>query len=269
MIIAVDTGGTKTLVAAFTDDGALLEKQRFLTPKEPEVYAQQVAAAMTELASQFGDIRGITIAVPGIVVEQKAVVCKNLGWRDADVIAWLQPHIPHVPIWLENDANLGGLGAARLLNPAPKRCLYVTISTGIGGGFIVDGKICPDIAHSEMGDIVLECDGKMISWENLVSGTKIFEEYGTHASELTDKSVIRSVAERMSRGFLALIPVLQPDVVAVGGGVGAHFQLFASDVATEMEALPEQYHCPIVIAPHPEEIVTYGCYFYAKDQLGL
>lgn len=269
MIIAVDTGGTKTLVAVFADDGTLLEKQKFLTPTDTEVYAQQVAAAITELSSGYEDARGIMIAVPGVVEQQQAVFCKNLGWHNVDVVSLLQPHFPHIPIWLENDANLGGLGAARLLEPQPRRCLYITISTGIGGGFTVNGAICQDIATSEMGDILLEHDGQFVTWEQLVSGSTIFEEQGVHASELTDTSVIRTVAQRMSRGFLVLIPVLRPDVVAVGGGVGAHFHLFADDVAAELEALPERYRCPIVIAPHPEEIVTYGCYFYAKDQLGL
>ena len=268
MIVGVDTGGTKTLVTVFDDAGMLLAREKFLTPRDIHAYVEQVVAAIISITPERSQLRGIAVAVPGMVEHQIAVVCKNLGWQNIDVLGLLWPHFPEVPMWLENDANLGGLGAARLLEPQPKRCLYVTISTGIGAGFVIDGTMSHDIATNEVGDIVLEHDGQLGTWENIASGSALLAKYGVQASDLTDERAIADIGARLARGFLALLPVLRPDVVALGGGVGAHFSLFENVVNEELRALAPEYRCPVLTAPSPEEIVTYGCYFYAADQLG-
>lgn len=268
MIISVDTGGTKTLIVAFSEDGAILRSQKFPTPSDEEVYLTTITAAIRELAG-FETIRAMTIALPGVIRNQQALICKNLGWRNFDVLSALQRAFPGLPMWLENDANLGGVGAAHLLPHLPKRLLYVTISTGIGGGYIVDGHIEPSLSEIEIGDITFEYDGHLTSWESIANGKAIRDRYGVYASELQDPAAIRDIAIRISRGFLTLLPALRPDVVAVGGGIGAHYSRFAPSVAQELAILGGQYQCPIATALHPEEVVAYGGYFYAKDQLAL
>lgn len=266
MIIAIDTGGTKTLVALFDDEGTVVSTQKFPTPRDQRDYIEQTAAVVREL-SGTQPIAAMGIAVPGVVRDQKALICKNLDWQDFDVLGALRPHVPDVPMWLENDANLGCLGAARLISPTPTRCLYITVSTGIGGGFVVNGTISADVSENEISDMFFEYNGRLTRWGEIANGRAIMAEYGVYANQLTNPADIQEIARRISRGLLVLLPVLRPDVVAFGGGVGAHYELFADDVAQEIAVLPEQYLCPIVTAPHPEEIVVYGCYFYAKDHL--
>ena len=140
MIIAVDTGGTKTLVAAFSENGEILRSRKFPTPKDQGEYIAAVTAAVHEI-SEGAPISAMCVAVPGVVRNQIAVICKNLGWMNFDVLGSLRQNFPNVPMWLENDANLGGVGASRLLSPTPERCLYISIGTGVGGGFVVDGNI--------------------------------------------------------------------------------------------------------------------------------
>lgn len=266
MIIGVDTGGTKTLIASFSDDGTILENYRFPTPRDQQEYIAGVVNAIKSLAGD-SSIFGICVAVPGVVRDQIAVICKNLGWHNFDVLGELKKHFPDAPMWLENDANLGGLGATMMLDPKPSRCLYITVSTGIGGGFIYNQKIEPSISENEIGDIYFEYDGKITHWEDIASGRAIMRDYGVYASQLENDNDIKEISKRISRGLLALLPVLQPEIVAVGGGFGAQYELFADYVKDNLSVLPEQYHCPIVTAPHPEEIVAYGCYFYAKDHI--
>jgi predicted NBD/HSP70 family sugar kinase len=267
MIIGVDTGGTKTLVTVFDDNGILQDKQKFLTPRDIHVYIEQVVSTILAMAPQRSELKAISVAVPGTVENQIAVVCKNLGWQNIDILGLLRTHFPEVPMWLENDANLGGVGTTWLLDPQPNRCLYITISTGIGAGFVIDGTISQDLATAEVGDMVIECDGRVGTWEGMASGSAILAEYSLYANELTDARAIRDISKRIARGFQALLPVLRPDIVAVGGGVGAHFDRFSQHVDEAMEMLRKDYRCPIVTAPYPEEIVAYGCYFHAEHKL--
>lgn len=266
MIIAVDTGGTKTLVMAFSNDGQPLKSERFPTPKDQSEYIQKTSETIADLADQ-SSIDAICVALPGIVQENIAIICKNLDWHNFAVIDALSKNFPEVPMWLENDANLGGLGAVRQLASPPERCMYVTISTGIGSGFTTNGNIDPTLSSSEVGDIRFEYNGELVSWEGIASGNSIMRDYGVYASQLNNPDEIAEVARRISRGFLALIPALQPDLITVGGGVGAYYDLFSPTVDQELSVLPEQYRCKIITAPHPQEIVAYGCFHYAKDKL--
>ena len=64
MLVAVDTGGTKTLVASFGKDGVLGEQIKFPTPKDPHEYFKQLKATLVE---NYGDksVEAIVIATPG------------------------------------------------------------------------------------------------------------------------------------------------------------------------------------------------------------
>ena len=99
MIIAIDTGGTKTLIAKFSDDGELVSSQKFLTPRDQAEYLSQVISVTRELSGEDNP-RGISIALPGVIRDQKAVMCKNLGWLNFVIISELKTAWPDVPMWL-------------------------------------------------------------------------------------------------------------------------------------------------------------------------
>lgn len=266
MIIAIDTGGTKTLIALFDDAGKVVDKIKLPTPRDQSEYLELI---IRETRRLLGDTspEAISIALPGVIRDQVAVVCKNLDWHNFDVLSELRQHWPDTPMYLENDANLGGVGAANLLSPTPKRCLYVTISTGIGGGFTTDGHIVDEISENEISDIHFEYNGQMTRWGAIANGRAIMSDFGVYASDVVKPEDQQEIGRRISRGLLALLPVLRPDVVAFGGGAGAHYELFRQYVEAELAILPSQYHCEIVTAPHPEEIVIYGCYYHARHRL--
>jgi len=77
-------------------------------------------------------------------------------------------------------------------------------------------------------------------------------------------------ADRISRGFLAVIPILQPDIVIIGGSIGTYFDQFDKQLQNILkEKLPSHIPCPkFVQAKYPELAVIYGCYYYAIDSLG-
>lgn len=268
MMIAIDTGGTKTLIAKFDSAGQILAKTKIATPRDQTEY---IAALIYEMGRLLQDEKpeAISIALPGVIRDQVAVVCKNLEWYDFDIIAKLRPSWPGTPIFLENDANLGGVGAANLLLTKPDKLLYITLSTGVGGGFIVKGEVDPSLANSEFGDLHLEYDHKMTNWENIASGRAVYDIYPEQLSQETEPSIKQEIAKRVARGLLALLPILRPDVVAIGGGFGAKYTHIQEFVSQELAALPDQYIPDIITAPSPEEIVAYGCYYHARNKLSI
>lgn len=268
MIVAIDTGGTKTLIAGYDERGAVKTKYKFETPKKPSEYIDTLTLHLNALFSEQ-KVTAISLAVPGITKNGVVVHAPNLGWSNFRIVRELKGVLGGAPIFLENDANLAGLAEARSLRTLPDSCLYVTISTGIGSGIIIDGKIDPGLANSEAGHALIEYDGVVREWETFASGQAVYKTYRKMAKDIKSKRTWMQIADRISRGFLAVIPILQPNVIVIGGSMGTYFEQYKEYLENILEKrLPGMIPLPkIVQAKHPEEAVIYGCYYHALDQL--
>lgn len=268
MIVAVDTGGTKTLVASFLEDGSIGEQFKFPTPKTTDEYVSVLVGALRE--HFLGKpVDCLVIAMPGIVENGVAIWCNQLEWKNFDVATALHGVLGGVPILVEHDGNLGGLGEARQLDDIPPLVYYVTVSTGIGSGIITDGVINQALRHSEAGRTLVEYNGKVREWETFASGKAIKTAYKKYAKDITSVRTWQQIADRISRGLLATIPVLQPDVIILGGSMGTFYDKYAKDLRTILKKhLPPHIPAPVISkAKHPELAVIYGCYYYALDTL--
>lgn len=268
MIIAVDTGGTKTLIAGYGEDGKIVTEFKFPTPLKKTEYVETLTTHLTALFEPK-NVDAIVIALPGIVKNGIAVWCNNLHWKNFDVAAELKGVLGGAPLFVENDANLAGLAETRQLKNLPVSSLYVTISTGIGSGVITNGKIDPGLRYSEAGRALVEFDGTVREWETFASGKAIYNTYGKYARDIKSKRIWGKIADRISRGFLAVIPVIQPDVIIIGGSIGTYFDQYQAQLKGILkEKLPPHIPLPkLVQANHPEQAVIYGCYYYALDVL--
>ena len=268
MLVTVDTGGTKTLITGFGQDGVMGKIIKFPTPPNQDDY---VALLRKTLQEEYGDdpVEVIVVALPGIVKDGVAVWCNNLGWKNFDAFGALSGVLGGTPVLIENDANLAGLAETHVLDPMPVSSLYVTISTGIGTGVITSGRIDPGLRYSEGGRCLVEFEGKVREWESFASGKAIYTTYGKYARDITEKDTWQQIADRISRGFLAIVPFVQPSVIIIGGSIGTYFDRYGDQLeAILREKLPAHIPCPkFVKAKHPEEAVIYGCYYYAVDYL--
>jgi len=266
MLITVDTGGTKTLVASFNKRGVPGPQIKFATPQEPAAYTKLLRNVLQENYSGES-VDAIVVALPGIIKNGIAIWCNNLKWKNFDAGLALRGVLGRAPIFVENDANLAGLAETRALRTIPPFSLYVTISTGIGTGVITNGHIDPGLRYSEGGRALVEFDGVVREWESFASGQVFYKIYGKYARDITSKRTWNQIADRISRGFLALIPTLQPDVIIIGGSIGTYFEKYAEQLTNILkEKLPPHIPVPkFVQAKHPEQAVIYGCYYYALD----
>jgi predicted NBD/HSP70 family sugar kinase len=268
MIIAVDTGGTKTLITAFSDDGIAGEMIKFKTPPLEKDY---VTLLKETVKATYGGQRidAIVIALPGTIKDGVALWCNNLKWKNFDAQTAFTGMLGTTPVWIENDANLAGLAETRSRDPMPTSSLYVTVSTGIGTGVTTKGVIDPGLQLSEGGRMLVEYNGEVREWESFASGKAIYTTYNQYARDIIDKATWNEIADRISRGFLAAIPLLQPEIIIIGGSIGTYFERYETELKTILRThLPSHIPLPeIVAARHPEEAVIYGCYYYAIDNL--
>ncbi len=268
MIVAVDTGGTKTLITLFSRDGVAGKMIKFPTPPNQTDYVDLLKST---LQSNYGGQRidAVSIAMPGIVKDGVAVWCNNLKWKNFDVSTALKGVLGRAPILVDNDASLAGLAETRSRDPMPKSVLYITVSTGIGTGFITDGVIDPGLRYSEGGRMLVEYAGKVREWESFASGKAIHKEYKKYARDIKSKKDWNNIADRISRGMLVAIPLTQPDMIIIGGSIGTYFKEYSAELKNILaHHLPPHIPCPqIVSAKHPEHAVIYGCYYYAIDTI--
>lgn len=268
MLVTVDTGGTKTLIASFEQDGTMGESIKFPTPLDQNEYLSLLRKTLND---NYGDktVEAVVLAVPGVVRNGVMIGGGNLGWKNFDLKKALTGVLGSAPVLIENDANLAGLGETRILDPMPISALYVTISTGIGTGMIINGQIEPGMRHSEGGAMMLANNGRLETWESFASGKAINIRYKKFAKDITSEETWNEIAERISRGFLAVVPIIQPEVIIIGGSIGTYFERYSIQLSAIIQSslLPHIAMPMIQQAKYPEEAVIYGAYYYALDYL--
>lgn len=264
MYLAIDIGGTKTLVASIDATGRIVKSSKFPTPVDYTEFKKELKTAIRNLETTFN--RG-AVAAPGKIDREHGVLlaCSNLSWVNVPLEADIE-HMAHCPMQLENDTKLAGLSEAIHIINEFKKVLYVTISTGISSALILDGVLDEGMLDSESGQILLEHDGKLRTWESFASGKAIVKKYGKRASEIDNDHDWKMISKNIAVGLIDLIAIVQPEVIIIGGGVGSHFEKFKKPLnellkkyETPMVAIP-----PVIGAYKAEEAVVFGCYYLAK-----
>jgi predicted NBD/HSP70 family sugar kinase len=268
MYLAIDVGGTKTLVASLTNQGVIKEEFRFPTPPDYHDFLKELTAHVDKLSTD--DFKACGIGIPGIIDHKRGrgVSFGHLKWHDVPVQHDVEK-IAKCPVVLENDAKLAGLSEAMLVKQH-RRVLYVTVSTGIGTGYIVDQRIDPELSTNEGGHIMLEHQGKYKRWEDFAAGSAIVRQFGKPMSDINDERTLRIIARNIAIGMIDLIAVLTPDVIVIGGSVGTHYAKYADYLQEYLEKFDNpMIQLPVIkAAERPEKAVVYGCYDAAKQFYG-
>lgn len=271
MYLGVDIGGTKTLVATLSDDGKIIDSRRFASDHNYAAFLHDLEQNLNELHLS-GEIQACA-GVSGLLDRDKGIVhaLGNLPWTEVPVADDIAQLIGGGPVIIENDSRLAGLSEAQFLKDKYRDILYMTVSTGIGGAFIQNGRIATALQDMEMGKMPLLHDGTYVQWEEFASGRAIVARYGKPASEIDDPAVWHTIGTDLAHGLGAVCSILQPDVIIVGGGVGQFADKYKQIIWDYLEAHLHAIVVPpqeIVVAQRPDEAVIYGCYELLRQTHG-
>jgi glucokinase len=221
MYLLFDIGGTRTRVAYSKDGVAIGEPVIFPTPHNFEEGIAAIVAAARELGLVGGAQSCVAAAggAPGMFDEQRSMLIQSPHlpqWQDQPLRERLTAELG-VPVFLENDAALAGLGEARRgAGKGFNVVEYMTISTGVGGARIVAGAIDPsrtEPGHEQLGDD----SGR--TFEEAVSGSALEKRMGKKPKEVSDPAVWDVLARDLARGLSSTIQTWKPDVIVLGGSM--------------------------------------------------
>ncbi len=246
LLLALDIGGTQTRVAVSGADRRIL--RRAIAPTPPDLDSGlDLIWRMCEEVRQAQPVSGVGVSIGGPLDWRTGVVSPlhQPAWRDVPLRHWLRQRFG-CPVSLDVDTNVAAIGEYLADESRPSRLLYLTLSTGMGGGFIVDGRLYrgangshPEIAHQSIAyrchfpeRITCEC-GAEGCLEALVSGNGIRRIYGVPAEQL-DAEGWAEVAHNLGQGLRNLAVIYGPEQIILGGGValggGAALLEAATDV---------------------------------------
>jgi fructokinase len=232
-VAGIELGGTKTVVAWGLSDGTVLEELRFPTTQPEETLGRAI-----EWIRERGHPAGLGVGAFGPVrVNPSAADYGSLlatpkaGWQGSSLVKALNDGLPGVPLVLDTDVNVAlwgevALGAAK----GARDAAYITIGTGIGAGVLVDGRLVHGALHPEFGHFKVSrapgdtfpgvCSFHGDCLEGLASGPAIAARWGKAAAELpADHPAWDMEAWYLAHGILALLAIVSPSKVIVGGGV--------------------------------------------------
>jgi glucokinase len=256
-VIGIDLGGTNIKGALLDFEGKIIEKYEIATLANagPEAVAGRIIQVAKILTKGIGDkIVGMGVGVPGQPDQStgSVIFAPNLRWRNVPIIPMLRPSLDF-PMFLENDGNAAALGekwcgAGRdAVNMAA-----ITIGTGIGCGIIINrrlyrgsGGVAGEISHTVVLPDGPQCNcGKRGCLETLTAAPALIRQaqiaidrgrttslavvenlaakdifMAAENGDVVAGEIIQDMTHYLGLGLANLINILNPDLVAVGGGV--------------------------------------------------
>lgn len=255
MYLGIDIGGTKTLIALFTKRGRIIKRKKFRTPHGSRTFLQKLVAELEPFKRY--KVRRIVIAIPGNVQNNYSVRFGNRReWGWIDVYTPIK-NLFNCPIWLENDASLATLYEGYNL---PGKIIFLTFSTGLGGGIVEGNQILPSSKSFEPGHLLYVYNNKEKEWEDIAAASAIEKYYHVdRATDLRGKEILKDIARRISLGLPDIIEEYRPNTIILGGPMGRIFRLYEPFLLKDLGVKLRR-------PKRPNESAIYGCYLYAKNQ---
>lgn len=255
--VLFDIGGTKTRVAISEDLKMLGEIKSFKTPKKFEEGIDAIVKAVEELVQT--PLRAISGGIRGQLNADKTEMVFDsvlTDWIDKPLVQALKKKLK-AEVYLENDAAVAGLGEACFgAGKGFEIIAYHTVSTGVGGVKIEDGKIDDNRSGFEPGHQVLDIDHTILgegiepTLENLVSGSSLEERMGVKPYEIPQSDAIwDQLALYLAHGLRNTILYWSPDVIVLGGSMilGDPRILLDDIVRHTNEVLGDTIECPLIV----------------------
>lgn len=223
MYIVADIGGSKMRIARSDDLKTFSEPIIQPTPQEYPAGIELITTTVHDLVGSGAKIDGVAMGIAGPLSADKRSVFKtpHLRWDGRAVAEDVERALNGTKVYLENDVALVGLGESVAgAGAAASIVAYVTVSTGVNGVRIVDGKIDRTAEGFEIGGQYLTVEEPRLTLEDMVSGTAVAKAFGKHPREIAkDDPVWEELAEILAYGLHNTIVHWSPNRVVLGGSM--------------------------------------------------
>ncbi|MFO7814464.1 MAG: ROK family protein [Halanaerobiales bacterium] len=280
--IGIDIGGTKILTALADEKGLILNKAQKQTEsdKGEKTIISNIKDSIDRVINNSSikkkDVKRIGVGSPGPLDLEKGLIIENsnLSWTNVPIVKILED-MTGIPVILENDANAAALGEKHFgAGREADNIVYLTISTGIGGGIIIDKKIfhggkgnAGEVGHMTLiPDSNYQCGcGNYGCFEAVASGTAIarrgrevlkkeadslIKEYSENNPDRVDAPLIAAAARAGDKqaveifkltgcllgvGISNVVNLFDPEIVVLGGGVMHAQELFIDELRATLQ----------------------------------
>lgn len=271
----IEAGGTKFVCAVGLEPGEIAREERFPTTT-PEETLNRARGFFRQCEADFGRLSALGIASFGPINCRAdspgygfITTTPKPGWGQCDLLGAMRREFP-VPCGFDTDVNGAALaewkwGAGR----GRSTCLYVTVGTGIGGGFVIDGQSIKGLLHPEMGHVRPRrhpdddfpgcCPYHGDCLEGMASGFAMEKRWGKSARDLpADHRAWVFEADYLAQAVAGWILVLSPETVVLGGGIMEQAHLFPRIRERVRELLNGYIQAPAVLDMDPGYITPPG-----------
>lgn len=261
MLIGIDVGGTNIVAAAVDEEGRIRAKKSIQADiaASDGMLTGRIAELAYSVAAGNGSVKAVGIGFPGLVDNKKGVVLKtpNMPFSNTEFRKIFQKYWK-VPVFMGNDANCAALGEYYAgAAYGYSSTLMITLGTGIGGGFIINGKLFAGASNGalEVGHMIVDPNGRRCNCGNNgcfeqyasasalirmarekmqrcpgsllwnlcgenpleIKGKTVFQAAG--AGDAAAMEVLQEYIGYLAVGLANLINILQPGIVCLGGGI--------------------------------------------------
>ena len=264
-VLAVDLGGTKIRSAIISQEGRLITIDNRPTQADKGFehvinrLFDSIDTVLRKECMHAEEFSGIGIAIAGVLDSKNGILTSSPNlphWKNVPLKQIIQDRLG-LDTFLVNDANAAALGEHRFgAGTGVQDLVYLTVSTGIGGGIIIDGKLYEGSTGSagELGHMTIDADGPLCNCGNygcleaLASGTAVAREAircikGGRMSILKDMKenvsyitaedvakaarqedklameIIAGAAYYLGIGLANIVNIFNPQVIVIGGGM--------------------------------------------------
>ena len=303
-VAGIDIGGTKIAVALADADGHVLAMTRFPTRVErgPHAVLREAVETVRKLAGDSGTrVAAVGVGCAGPLDRKAGLILSppNLpGWDRFPIVEIMENRLD-APCVLDNDANAAALGEYRYgAGREVEDMVYITLSTGVGGGVIVGGELLHGVgdAAGEVGHMIVWPDGPECGCgargclEAVCSGTGIARRAHARMGEagvgVTAADVVRLAHEGdaaatevwdetikyLALGIGNVIVTVAPETIVLGGGVSAAgdqlLEPLRARVRRDVTMIPPE-KVSVVLAELGGDSGVYGALLLGRRALGL
>lgn len=284
--LAIDIGGTKVALG-IVESGTLVKRHQLETPESQDV-VQFTQTILRDIQDWISDVDNIGVSTTGFVTKAgiTAINPDTLNFPTPFPLAQELANQTNKPVKMLNDAQAAAWYEYTQLSSSSLNMAFITVSTGVGGGIIIDGKLhqghsglAGHIGHMSIDINGIKCGcGQIGCVESIASGTAIkklsdnlfdtpitnIELFERAPGDPVAESIITRSAQAIATLCCNLKAGLDLDVIVLGGGIGfAHGYL--DRVNTAIQSRPLVFQIPVIAAKGNYDACLLGAAFQFKD----